>query len=270
MRAADIDGSPRLGPQNARASAGGLRIGAAAAGFAPWAKLYGWAVIPKFAWNHIRPGPRPLRRAAVLVLLIFPAFTLAWLSWRISTAVSLLENLQHPTDVGFADVPWLKDAWTVLKTHIWISGMSNLVFPTAVDVGLSLAFAVLLVTGLRSIATSKDSTARALAPELVAPVVFFGIALAYFAYRNFALNRGAGGFGGWYVWSLALPESLLLLGSDPQPAGESSSEPDSREPSAAHRGGRHRAPGRAERTAGSSPFPTTIFAVSRPRRLPTS
>ena len=181
---------------------------ALAAGLSPWAKLYGWASVPKLAWDEIRRRPWTRRSAGVLALLFVPGLALGLLVWRINGhPVSILENLSHPAPVRLIDVPWLDDAWMMIKTQIWMSGMSDIVFPTPVYLVVAAALAFLLWESVRSKSRPLEDDWLW---DLIVPILCFAAALAYFAYRNFALSGGPGGAGGWYLWSMAVAESLLL------------------------------------------------------------
>jgi len=185
-------------------------LSGASAGLSPWAKLYGWAAIPGLAWNEIRRRPWNSGTAAFLGILFLPGLALGWLTWKINGhPVSLLENLKHPGSPSILAVPWLDDAWTMIKTQIWMSGMSDIVFPTPVYLVIAAALGYLLLRAIRPDPAIPRTSADRIS-DLVVPILFFALALAYFAYRNFALSGGPGGAGGWYLWSMALPESLLL------------------------------------------------------------
>ncbi|MDQ6893896.1 MAG: hypothetical protein M3167_14585 [Acidobacteriota bacterium] len=195
---------------HARRSGGRSWLAGASAGLSPWAKLYGWAAIPGLAWDEIRRRPWNAGTAAFLGALFLPGLALGWLSWRINGhPISLLENLRHPGSPSILAVPWLDDAWTVIKTQIWMSGMSDIVFPTPVYLLIAAALGYLLLCAIRPGRAIPRTPADRIS-DIVVPIFFFGLALAYFAYRNFALSGGPGGAGGWYLWSMALPESLLL------------------------------------------------------------
>jgi hypothetical protein len=181
----------------------------AAAGLAPWAKLYGLAGIPALAIDALRRGER--NRVARLALLLVPSAALAYFSRRINgSAVSLLEILSHPKPAAFLEVPWLRDAWTVAKTHLWVSGMSSFVFPNAVYVVLLAGLGLCAALTVRRAVGRGDSISRQNLFQIVSPIVFFLVALGYFAWKNFARFRAPGGAGGWYLWAMALPEALLL------------------------------------------------------------
>ncbi len=183
-------------------------VGAAAAGFAPWAKLYGWCAVPGSLWARRRDSKARLARG--LALLLVPGAILALLSRiRNGQAISLLEILNRPRPAAFGQVPWLRDLWTIGKTHLWVSGISAIVFPTPVYAVLIAALAGLLAATLAAL-RGADGNARRELTALAIPVVFFGFALAFFSWKNFELYRAPGGTGGWYLWAIALPEALLL------------------------------------------------------------
>ena len=182
---------------------------AAAAGFAPWAKLYGLAALPALAIDALRRGER--NRLSRLALLFLPPAALAYFSQRINgSAVSLLEILSHPKPVEVRDVPWLRDAWTIAKTHLWVSGMSSFVFRNPLYIALLAGLAGCVYLTMREVGVGGNPESRRNLFRIGAPILFFLVALAYFAWKNFARFRAPGGAGGWYLWSLALPEALLL------------------------------------------------------------
>jgi hypothetical protein len=182
-------------------------LAAAATGAAPWAKLYGVAGIPGVLARALRRGER--HRAVSAALLLLPVAALALLSRRIhGSAIALAEVLTRPGPVAFRDVPWLRDAWTVVKTHLWVSGMSVRVFPTAVYVVLAAGLAACAIAAAAS--GTFEGRDRRNPASLAIPVAVFVAALAYFAKKNFASYRSPGGVGGWYLWAMALPEALLL------------------------------------------------------------
>jgi hypothetical protein len=146
-----------------------------------------------------------------MALLLLPPAALAYFSRQINgSAISLLEILSHPKPVKVGDVPWLRDAWTIAKSHLWISGMSFIVFPTVVYLLLVAGLAVGVFLTVSNISRRGDTVARRNLFLLAAPIAFFILALGYFSWKNFALYRAPGGAGGWYLWAMALPEALLL------------------------------------------------------------
>ena len=182
---------------------------AAAAGFAPWAKLYGLAALPALAIDALRSGEK--NRVLRFVLLLLPPAALAYFSRRINgSAVSLLEILSRPKPVRLLDVPWLRDVWTIGKTHLWVSGMSALVFSSAIYAALIAGLASCVYLTMREVAGSGNPESRRNLFQIGAPILFFLVALGYLAWKNFERFREPGGVGGWYLWSLALPEALLL------------------------------------------------------------
>jgi len=84
------------------------------------------------------------------------------------------------------------------------------VFPTIIYMLIAGAFAFLLGATLKSVSRSGNALSKQLLLNLLLPLLFFWIALAYFSWRNFALYRGPGGTGGWYLWAIAIPEVLVL------------------------------------------------------------
>jgi hypothetical protein len=185
-------------------------LGEAAGGFAPWAKLYGWAGIPA---NLLRALRQKTRFSGLIgaVLLLVPGLLLAFLSRRINgSAISLLEILMHPKPVHLLEVPWVKDVWTIAKSHLWISGMADIVFPTWIYVILVVPLVALFVrTALWMIRNRRSDPAARLAKLLIPYGLFWG-ALAYFSWKSFSYYRTPGGAGGWYLWAMALPETLVL------------------------------------------------------------
>jgi hypothetical protein len=188
--------------------AGRPSLGSAlAAGFAPAAKLYGWAAL-------VIPSVRALRRrdpigVATAAALVLPGAAVAAWAWvRNGSPFPLQENLRDVTSAAPWEVPWLRDAWTIAKTHVWVSGMGFHVFPTAVH--LLAAIALLGLAALTVVTVRRDDRLRASAGALAAPLALFCAALAYHAWRNYSYFRDSGGTGGWYLWAAALPEALLL------------------------------------------------------------
>lgn len=180
---------------------------ALAAGLAPAAKLYGWAAL-------VLPVGRALRRRdtrgmAIAGALVLPGAAVAAWAWaRNGSPLPLQENLRDVTSAALGEVPWLRDAWTIAKTHVWVSGMGFHVFPAGVHL-----LAVLALFGLAALTIAevrRDPRLRAPAFALAAPLALFGSALAYHAWRNYSYFRDAGGTGGWYLWAAALPEALFL------------------------------------------------------------
>ncbi|MGE5277368.1 MAG: hypothetical protein ACM3SU_10275 [Acidobacteriota bacterium] len=175
-----------------------------AGGLAPWAKLYGWVGVPSVAgWALRRNSPR-LARLACLFLLLVPGLLLAWGSWRINGhALPIQENLRPAGHPPLSEIPWLRDAWGIVKTFVWVSGASSLVFPN----GIYVVAWLLLSAGLvLTLATMSQERERLLL--LGVPVLLFGLALAYHSWRIFAAY-GTGGSVGWYLWALGLPLGLL-------------------------------------------------------------
>jgi hypothetical protein len=187
--------------------AGPSLAGAIAAGFAPVAKLYGWAALVLPAVRAARR--RDVRGLGMAAALVLPgAAAAAWAWSRNGSPVPLQENLRAVTSASPWEVPWLRDAWTVAKTHVWVSGMGFHVFPTAVHLVAVAALAALAAR--TAVAVRRDRELRASAGALAAPLALFGAALAYHAWRNYSYFRDSGGSGGWYLWAMALPEALLL------------------------------------------------------------
>lgn len=184
--------------------------GAALAGFSPWTKLYALATLPAWAWRCARER-EALARFAGLSLIFAPGALLAFFSHRLNgEAISMLEVLKHPRPVRLRDVPWLQDGWTIAKTHLWISGMSDIVFPTLIYVVLALALVSLFALSFVVVKREGSSENHRQLLMLACPLAFFVVALAYFSWKNFAFYQGPGGTGGWYLWAMALPEVLLL------------------------------------------------------------
>jgi len=182
---------------------------ASAAGLAPWAKLYGLAAVPGLVIDALHKGER--RRVVRLALLIVPSLLLGYFSRKVNgSAVSLLEILSRPNPARLAEVPWLRDAWTIAKSHLWVSGMSTLVFGNAVYILLIAGLAGCVYLTMKTVSGEEEDRSFRNFFRLAAPIAFFVPALAYFAWKNFARFREPGGAGGWYLWALALPEALLL------------------------------------------------------------
>lgn len=133
-----------------------------------------------------------------------PGLLLAWGSWKINGhALPIQENLRPSGNPPLSEVPWLRDAWGIAKTFVWVSGASSLVFPN----GIYLVSVLLLAAGLAlTVATVRDAREKLF--RLGLPVLLFGLAMAYHSWRIFAAY-GRGRSVGWYLWALALPLSLL-------------------------------------------------------------
>jgi hypothetical protein len=134
---------------------------------------------------------------------------LAFFSRRIhGSEIALADVLSRPRAVTLHEVPWLRDAWAFAKSHLWVSGMSVRVFPV---VPYALLVSGLAACGWKAAGTRyTERRDRRNLFSLSAPLLLFAAAVVYFAPKNFAAYRSPGGVGGWYLWSMALPESLLL------------------------------------------------------------
>ncbi len=182
-------------------------LAAGAAGVAPWAKLYGLAGMPGVLIASLRRGEK--KRAVSVVLLVLPAAALAFFSRRIhGSAIALADVLTHPAAVPVRKIPWVRDAWAFAKSHLWVSGMTVRVFPSIVYavLGAGLALCAWKTAAVR-LTEPRDRRNRIF---VAIPVVVFLAAVVYFAPKNFAAYRSAGGVGGWYLWAMALPEALLI------------------------------------------------------------
>jgi hypothetical protein len=118
-------------------------------------------------------------------------------------------------------VPWLRNLWTIAKTLVFVSGMPPRVFPK----WLHLVALALLAAGvgrtLRQILRHGTEQDRSNLAWLAAPLLLFGASLLYHSWRNYSFFHGPGGTGGWYLWAVLLPESLLVtwgLARKPPPA----------------------------------------------------
>ena len=109
---------------------------------------------------------------------------------------------------SLAEVPWLRDVWTIAKTHVWVSGMGFHVLPTPIHVSALLL--LLACAALSAAAVRRVPGLRRPAALLAIPLALFGVSLAYHAWRNFSFFRDSGGTGGWYLWAMAVPEALFL------------------------------------------------------------
>ncbi len=183
-------------------------IGSLAAGLAPWSKLYGLTVAP---WSAVRESLRrgePFRaRATRGALILGPAAVLLACSVvRFGHPFPVMYNIRGAPYVSLFAVPWLRDAWAVLKSHVWMSGMDFLVFPTWIYVAPVLLLAWGVGKTVRSAAPSDRQTLAILG----ATVGTFGLALAYNSWRTFGYFGGGGGSAGWYLWAMAVPEILLV------------------------------------------------------------
>lgn len=182
--------------------------GSLAAGAAPWAKLYGLAILPGSAVREaLRKGAKTGSRMLRLLLALILPLVLVFCSWRLTGHLfPVMYNVRHEPFASVFEVPWLQDAWLVVKSHIWMSGMSFLVFPTwfyAVPV-------LLLGWGIFLTLSRIQAPDREVLTVLGASVAVFVAALAYHDWRSFSSYHGTGGTGGWYLWAIAFPEMLLL------------------------------------------------------------
>ncbi len=178
-----------------------------AGGLAPWAKLLGWVGVPSVgAWALRRGRPR-LARLTCLTLLFVPGLLLAWGSWKINgQALPIQENLRPGGTPPLSEIPWLRDAWAIAKTFVWVSGASSLVFPN----GIYLVAVTVLAASL-GLTLTRVRHAREKLLFLGLPVLLFGVALTYHSWRVFGAY-GKSGSAGWYLWALALPLGLLTTG----------------------------------------------------------
>ena len=188
-------------------SGGPSLAGALGAGLAPAAKLYAWAALAvPAALAFGRKSARALGTAAALILPGAAVAAWAWL--RHGSPLPLQENLRPIASASLSEVPWLRDAWTVAKTHVWVSGMGFHVFPSPVYVCALLL--LVACAALSAAAVRRAPEMRRPSALLAIPLVLFGAALAYHAWRNYSYFRNSGGTGGWYLWAMALPEALFL------------------------------------------------------------
>jgi hypothetical protein len=86
--------------------------------------------------------------------------------------------------------------------------MSVRVFPSIVYVVLAAGLAASAWTTATH--RGREPRDRRNLLTIAMPLFFFLAAVVYFAPKNFAAYRAPGGVGGWYLWSMALPEALLL------------------------------------------------------------
>ncbi len=194
---------------------GGLRssrrtatFGAAAAGLAPWAKLYGLAVLPGALIREATRRNSPTgARLVRIALIVAPTAVLGLCSWLLlGHPAPIMYNVRGAPAAKVFEVPWVRDVWTVFKSHVWISGMSFHVFPNGFYIAVLCGMLVLFVRTLRSI-SRENAVAIGI---LAAPLLTFGLALVYQDWRAFSFYGGGGATGGWYVWAVAVPEMLLL------------------------------------------------------------
>ena len=181
---------------------GSSLAGSLAAGLSPWAKLYGLAAVPTSAFEALRG-----RRWTHLALVVLPPAALAAASLTLfGTPFAVMYNGRGVPFAPLSAVPWLRDGWAVVKSHVWMSGMSFLVFPTV----LYAVPVVLLAGGLALTFTNVPAERRRYLAILSSVLGVFVVALAYHDWRTFAFYRGGGGTGGWYLFAVALPEMLLV------------------------------------------------------------
>jgi hypothetical protein len=185
-------------------SLGASRWWTLAAGIAPWAKLYGGAALPGAAWPI--DGERRLAWLARAGTIAGPVLLFLFFSWRVHGRFLPIQEDLHPrASVGLAEVSWTRNLWTIAKSHVFFSGMPVRVFPKPVyAIALSIVAAALFWTWRRG---RRDRRALAL---LCLPLLLFWVALLYHSWRTTAFFRSAGATGGWYLWAMLLPESLLV------------------------------------------------------------
>lgn len=177
-------------------------VGAMAAGFSSWAKLYGAACVPGALLAAMRGPMRTLRWC----LAIVPAAALLALSWWVHRQIfPLQENILQHRDAGLFEVPWAKDVWTLAKTHVFVSGVPSLVLPKLVYLA---ALALLGFAAARTLGCWRRD--RRTLVYLAIPLAVFFLSLLYHAWRNYSVVRAPGGTGGWYLWAMLLPESLWI------------------------------------------------------------
>lgn len=176
--------------------------GALSAGLSPWAKLYALACVPGSVLASMRGRNRLVR----LALAVLPVVLLLALSRAVLGRIfPIQENLVGSPDAGLLTVPWLKDLWSMAKTHVFVAGVPSLVFPKAVYV-FALAWLGLAVG--RTLRCWRED--RGVLLFLAVPLVGFAASLLYHAWRSYSAVREPGGTGGWYLWSMLLPESLWM------------------------------------------------------------
>ena len=176
--------------------------GALSAGLSGWAKLYGLASVPGSLLAAVRGRSRVLR----LALAVVPALALLALSRLVLGRIfPLQENLVKGSDAALLDVPWGKDLWSLAKTHVFVAGVPSLVFPKPVYL---VALAVLGLAAIRSLGCWRREWATLV--FLALPLALFVASLLYHAWRSYSAVREPGGTGGWYFWSMLLPESLFM------------------------------------------------------------
>jgi hypothetical protein len=197
-----------LGALSESAAGKGATVGSLAAGLAPWSKLYGLTVVPWSALREARREPARLtaRAARIGLILGLPAILLICSLQRFGTPLPVMYNVRGAPYVNVLAVPWLRDAWAMLKSHIWMSGMDFVVFPTWMYVPPVL----LLGWGAGATLRSAGSSDRRRLAILGAMLGSFALALAYNSWRTFGYFRGGGGTTGWYLWAAAVPEILFV------------------------------------------------------------
>jgi hypothetical protein len=176
--------------------------GALAAGVSPWAKLYALACLPGSLLASMR-GPRRLLRVA---LAIVPVVLLLAISKAVLGRIfPIQENLVGSPDAGLLAVPWGRDLWSLAKTHVFVAGVPSLVFPKPV---YFFALAWLAFAVVQTLRCWRED--RRVLLFLALPLAGFAASLLYHAWRSYSAVRAAGGTGGWYLWSMLLPESLWM------------------------------------------------------------
>jgi hypothetical protein len=118
-----------------------------------------------------------------------------------------MENVLDHREAGLFEVPWVKNIWTIGKTHLFVAGVSGIVFPKVIYVCALLLLGACVAS---SISALRRADSRLLV-SLAVPLMIFGASLLYHSWRNYSYTRGSGGTGGWYLWAMLLPESLLVV-----------------------------------------------------------
>ncbi len=216
----------RLGPA--------LQIGLVA-GLGLLTKVYFLTALPAIAVVFVAAGIRhkSVRQALVrLVWVLVPVLVVA--GWWHARNLSLYGNLSGmfmstiapPMSIldrmrAAAQVPWLQGFNTLFREHLWTENSSfGSLSKTTYLVGYILV--ALGTLGLiRSFGTSirargvrpgdgQSAASTSAVGVLAAYYAFFGLGIAYQVLQSFILSRQPGVTGGWYLYAMVVPETVLL------------------------------------------------------------
>lgn len=194
-------------------------------------KAYFLTSVPVFlaisAWLIWRRAHERARIILWSVAGLLLAFVIAspWY-WRVYQLTGTLSGEQddiaaaripwHMRFAAIAHVNWKSGAISVLLSHIWFGGWSFLRFPNWIylcaGVLVALAAAGVAVFLLRGLGTKSHDTGYPLRGVLVAGFLYalFWLGLLYHVFVIYVAT-GVSASTGWYLYSLVVPEMLLLV-----------------------------------------------------------